>query len=121
MDENLSSRHRSQWSVPGNFTLYRADELTTLPCPANSKEYSVHALNWAISNITESHDELVILRVIDPSSSSSTKLAMNESAMEDAREEAEHVLEDAMRKVRASAAQDPEENDERQPEKQVSR
>lgn len=87
-------------------------------------EYSVHALDWAISNITESHDELVILRVIDPSSSSSMKLAMNESAMEDAREEAEQVLEDAMRKVKASATDahdDDEDIDEKpQEEKQVS-
>lgn len=69
-------------------------------------EYSVHALTWAIHNITESHDELVILRVIDPSSSSSTKLAMNEAAMEDAREEAEGVLADALKRARGEKSED---------------
>ncbi|KAK4049796.1 hypothetical protein OIV83_003852 [Microbotryomycetes sp. JL201] len=58
-------------------------------------EYSVHALDWAMQNITEDHDELVILRVIDPGS---TAHATWKASKDEAREEAEGVLEQVMRK-----------------------
>lgn len=40
------------------------------PCRSASfdtgKEYSVHALDWALDNLVEDHDEVVVLRVIEP-------------------------------------------------------
>ncbi|KAM0790299.1 hypothetical protein ACM66B_005600 [Microbotryomycetes sp. NB124-2] len=58
-------------------------------------EYSVHALDWAMNNITEDHDELVILRVIDPGSTAYTSW---KASKDEAREEAEGVLEQVMLK-----------------------
>ncbi|KAK4048485.1 hypothetical protein OIO90_005816 [Microbotryomycetes sp. JL221] len=60
-------------------------------------EYSVHALDWAMDNITEDHDELVILRVIDPGSSAHSNW---KSSKDEAREEAESVLNQVMTRNR---------------------
>ncbi|ORY59016.1 hypothetical protein BCR35DRAFT_309335 [Leucosporidium creatinivorum] len=61
-------------------------------------EYSVHALNWCLSSITEDHDEIVVLRVIDPGSSAHSVWKAGQRGMEEAREEAEGVLEGVMKR-----------------------
>ncbi|KAM0749385.1 adenine nucleotide alpha hydrolases-like protein [Meredithblackwellia eburnea MCA 4105] len=55
-------------------------------------EYSVHALHWALDSLVDSNDELVILRVVDPSEKNKPR------GMNEAREEAEEVLEEVMRR-----------------------
>lgn len=54
----------------------------------------MHALNWLLSSLTEDHDEVVILRVIEPASG----VALSERQLEECREEAEDVLEQVMQK-----------------------
>lgn len=58
----------------------------------------MHALNWCLDSITEDHDEIVVLRVIDPGSSAHSVWKAGERGMEEAREEAEGVLEQVMEK-----------------------
>lgn len=57
-------------------------------------EYSVHALNWLLSSLTEDHDEIVVLRVIEPASG----VTLSERQLEECREEAEEVLKQVMSK-----------------------
>lgn len=59
-------------------------------------EYSVHALDWLLNNLLESGDEIIVFRVFDPVSSKENVTlspAIITQTQEDAREEAENVLE----------------------------
>ncbi|KAI5480718.1 Usp (universal stress protein) family protein [Pseudohyphozyma bogoriensis] len=56
-------------------------------------EYSTHALYWAINSLAEDNDELVIMRVIDPAEKEKP------GTVEEAREEAEGVMEQVMKKI----------------------
>lgn len=59
-------------------------------------EYSVHALDWLLNNLLESGDEIIVFRVFDPvSSKDNTTLspAIIAQTQEEAREEANYVLE----------------------------
>jgi hypothetical protein len=58
----------------------------------------VHALDWLLASLTEDNDEVVILRVIEPGSSAHAVWKSGNRGMEEAREEAESVLEQVMRK-----------------------
>ncbi|GAA5993289.1 hypothetical protein JCM11641_001120 [Rhodosporidiobolus odoratus] len=58
-------------------------------------EYSVNATDWLLTSLLEDNDEVVVLRVIEPNSSAHKAW---EASMEEAREEAEGVLEYLMRK-----------------------
>ncbi|SGY18748.1 BQ5605_C014g07459 [Microbotryum silenes-dioicae] len=62
---------------------------------AHVVEYSVHALDWLLTNLVEDHDEIVVLRVIEPGSSAH---AAWRASIEKAKREAERVLEEVMRK-----------------------
>ena len=66
--------------------------LPTDPCISHRIEYSVHALHWALSNLLENNDEVVILRVIDPAEKTRPK------GKEEARTEANEVLREVMQK-----------------------
>ncbi|KAK4698245.1 hypothetical protein P7C70_g8037, partial [Phenoliferia sp. Uapishka_3] len=55
--------------------------------------YSVHALNWALSHLADNNDEIVVLRVIDEAEGLRKRGGMTE-----AKDEAEQVLEEIMRK-----------------------
>lgn len=61
-------------------------------------EYSTHALDWLLASLTEDNDEVVILRVIEPGSSTHAAWKSGERGMEGARDEAEKVLEQVMEK-----------------------
>ncbi|GJN92914.1 hypothetical protein Rhopal_005956-T1 [Rhodotorula paludigena] len=58
-------------------------------------EYSVNATDWLLSSFLEDNDEVVVLRVIEPGSSAHQAW---KASMEEARDEAEGVLEYLMRK-----------------------
>ncbi|GAA5960458.1 hypothetical protein JCM21900_003603 [Sporobolomyces salmonicolor] len=57
-------------------------------------EYSVNAVRWLLTSLAEDGDEVVVLRVIEPGSSAHNAWR---ASMEEAREEAEDVLEDLMK------------------------
>jgi len=61
----------------------------------NRTEYSVNAVNWLLKSLAEDNDEVVVLRVIEPGSSAHNAW---KSSMEEARDEAEDVLEDLMQR-----------------------
>lgn len=63
--------------------------------PSRIIEYSVHALDWLLDSLIEDHDEIVVLRVIEPGSSAYLGW---KSQVEESREEAERVLEGIMRR-----------------------
>ncbi|BGP50075.1 hypothetical protein JCM10450v2_005984 [Rhodotorula kratochvilovae] len=58
-------------------------------------EYSVNATDWLLTSFLEDSDEVVVLRVIEPGSSAHNAWR---ASMEEARDEAEKVLEELMRK-----------------------
>ena len=55
----------------------------------------MHALDWLLDSLIEDHDEIVVLRVIEPGSSAYLGW---KSQVEESREEAERVLEGVMRR-----------------------
>ncbi|GAA6019825.1 hypothetical protein JCM11491_000285 [Sporobolomyces phaffii] len=67
---------------------------TFLVC-TDLNEYSVNAVNWLLKSLAEDNDEVVVLRVIEPGSSAHNAW---KSSMEEARDEAEDVLEDLMQR-----------------------
>ncbi|GAA5934238.1 universal stress protein [Sporobolomyces koalae] len=67
---------------------------TFLVC-TDLNEYSVNAVNWLLTSLAEDNDEVVVLRVIEPGSSAHNAW---KASMEEAREEAEDVLEDLMQR-----------------------
>ncbi|KDE03302.1 hypothetical protein MVLG_06204 [Microbotryum lychnidis-dioicae p1A1 Lamole] len=73
----------------------RARYTRTFLCCTDLNEYSVHALDWLLTNLVEDHDEIVVLRVIEPGSSAH---AAWRASIEKAKREAERVLEEVMRK-----------------------
>ncbi|BGP18300.1 hypothetical protein JCM10213v2_006363 [Rhodosporidiobolus nylandii] len=58
-------------------------------------EYSTNATDWLLTSLLEDNDEVVVLRVIEPGSSAHNAW---KASMEEARDEAEGVLESLMRK-----------------------
>ncbi|GAA5874407.1 hypothetical protein JCM8547_005390 [Rhodosporidiobolus lusitaniae] len=58
-------------------------------------EYSVNATDWLLDSFLEDNDEVVVLRVIEPGSSAHNSW---KASMEEARDEAEGVLEYLMKK-----------------------
>ncbi|GAA6050609.1 hypothetical protein JCM3770_001486 [Rhodotorula araucariae] len=58
-------------------------------------EYSVNATDWLLTSFLEDSDEVVVLRVIEPGSSAHNAWR---ASMEEARDEAEKVLEELMQK-----------------------
>ena len=58
-------------------------------------EYSVHALNWGLGNLIDDGDEIVVLRVIEPGTPAHAQWM---SSPEEAKEEAQHVLDEIMAK-----------------------
>ncbi|SCV73814.1 BQ2448_6244 [Microbotryum intermedium] len=73
----------------------RARYTRTFLCCTDLNEYSVHALDWLLTSLVEDHDEIVVLRVIEPGSSAH---AAWRASIEKAKREAERVLEEVMRK-----------------------
>ncbi|GAA5853685.1 hypothetical protein JCM3766R1_000590 [Sporobolomyces carnicolor] len=67
---------------------------TFLVC-TDLNEYSVNAVNWLLKSLAEDNDEVVVLRVIEPGSSAHNAW---KASMEEARDEAEDVLEDLMQR-----------------------
>ena len=67
----------------------RSRESRTFLVATDLNEYSLHALHWSLDRLIEDNDEIVVLRVLDPSSSSSA--VAHASVSEQAREEA-HML-----------------------------
>lgn len=79
-----------RWVLSGSLSQISSVDLT-LPT-----EYSVNATDWLLNYFLEDSDEVVVLRVIEPSSSAQT--AGFESITREARSEAERVLDYLMKK-----------------------
>lgn len=64
----------------------RTRESRTFLVATDLNAYSMHALNWCIDSLIEDGDELVVLRVLDPSTSSVslTRSSLSELAKEEA-------------------------------------
>lgn len=92
MESNFLGLHRSERYVP-------IAVLSTCPSLIDVEylktEYSVNAVNWLLKSLAEDNDEVVVLRVIEPGSSAHNAW---KSSMEEARDEAEDVLEDLMQR-----------------------
>lgn len=58
----------------------------------------MHALDWLLSSLVENNDEVVVLRVIEPGSTAWNNWRSGEEGMDKAREKAEGVLNDVMKK-----------------------
>lgn len=91
-----SGSHGGGTGIEQSFTLrattagfVRSRESRTFLVATDLNEYSLHALHWSLDRLIEDNDEIVVLRVLDPSSSSSS--VAHASVSEQAREEA-HML-----------------------------
>ncbi|KAL8290551.1 hypothetical protein RQP46_002809 [Phenoliferia psychrophenolica] len=69
----------------------RTKQTRTYMVATDLNGYSVHALDWCLTNLVDNNDEVVVLRVLDSAEKSKPKMA-------EAKDEAEEVLERIMRK-----------------------
>ncbi|KEI39454.1 uncharacterized protein L969DRAFT_103373 [Mixia osmundae IAM 14324] len=73
----------------------RGRDARTFLVATDLNEYSVHALEWTLNALTDDGDEVVVLRVIEPGTSA---YAAWRQSQEEAKREAQTVLESVMRK-----------------------
>ncbi|GAA5903263.1 hypothetical protein JCM6882_008121 [Rhodosporidiobolus microsporus] len=82
----LSAKSSNYCRTKGSRTFLVATDLN---------EYSVNATDWLLDSFSEDNDEIVVLRVIEPGSSAHERW---KASIEEARDEAEDVLEYLMKK-----------------------
>lgn len=73
----------------------RSKNTRTFLVGTDLNEYSVHALNWLLNNLLESGDEIIVLRVMDPSNYARDPTLSPQAVaqtQEEARDEAHQVL-----------------------------
>lgn len=89
--------------MPISFTLTshsrgftRSRSTRTFLVATDMAKYSVNAIHWTLESLLEDGDEVVILRVIEPGSGVAGKAWEGREGPEEAREDAEEVLDGVM-------------------------